>query len=117
MPQYTQAGRSLAVASPLGPDVLLLEAVTGEEALSTLFQFELELLAEAHAEIPFDKLLGQGMTVALRMPDESERFISGIVSRFRQGAEVRSRDGDQPFVRHRATVVPRLWLLTRRQQS
>ena len=63
MPKYTQADRPMAVATPLGADVLLLQEVSGTEAISRPFQFRLELLAESSSEVAFDQLLGQSVTV------------------------------------------------------
>ena len=117
MPGYLQSTSPLALATPLGEDVLLLEALTGHESISELFEFELDLLAVPDADIAFEKLLGQPATVTLRNPDEPLRYFNGIVSRFSQGAEVRGPDGHVTFVRYKATLVPELWLLTRNSRS
>ena len=86
MPKYSQANRPLSVTTPLGTDVLLLQRFSGEEAVSKLFCFELDLLAESTATVKFDAILGQGVTVTLVMPaDGSKRYFNGIVSRFSQG--------------------------------
>ena len=63
MPQYTQANRLMAVSTPLGTDVLLLQQVSGAEAVSRLFRFQLEFLAESSTDIAFDQILGQSVTV------------------------------------------------------
>ncbi|HXQ74630.1 MAG TPA: hypothetical protein VN844_29260, partial [Pyrinomonadaceae bacterium] len=63
MPGYTQANRPLAVATPLGDDVLLLVGFTGQESISQLFTFHLELLAENGTEVAFDKLLGERVVI------------------------------------------------------
>src|SRR5437660_11058818 len=110
MAQYTQAGRLMAVTTPLAADALLLEKFSGSEAISGLFRFQLDLLADAATAVPFDQVLGQPFTVALTLPDGSVRYFNGIVSRFSQGPQVRSIRGDATFVRYRAEVAPRLWL-------
>jgi uncharacterized protein involved in type VI secretion and phage assembly len=46
MGSYTQEGRLFRVDTPLGPDVLLFAGLSGEEGISRLFRFELELLAD-----------------------------------------------------------------------
>jgi type VI secretion system secreted protein VgrG len=117
MPPFTQASRPLSLATPLGPDVLLLETVRGSEAVSELFEFELELLADADTEVAFEQVLGRPATVTLRMPEGGERTLCGIVSHFSQGGMARGTAGGAAFIRYRATVVPRVWLLTRRRQS
>ena len=93
MPKYSQANRTLAVTTPLGTDVLLLQQFSGEEAVSRLFRFELDLLAESTATIAFDSILGQSVTVTLMMPDGSSRYFNGIVNRFSQGQQIPSAQG------------------------
>lgn len=117
MPRYTQAGRLLAVSTPLGPDVLLLERFVGTEAISEPFEYQLGLLAERDTEVAFDKLLGQPVTVAVAMPDGKHRYFNGIVNRVSQGSEVPGPFGGPTFVQYAATVVPKVWLLTRKTQS
>ncbi|HET6576488.1 MAG TPA: type VI secretion system tip protein TssI/VgrG, partial [Fimbriiglobus sp.] len=117
MPKYSQAGRLLAVTTPLGPDALLLARFAGTEALSELFEFRLDLLAERDTDVPFDKLLGQSATVALKRPDGSYRHFNGIVNRVSQGEMVSGPYGGQTFVRYAATVAPQVWLLTCKAQS
>jgi type VI secretion system secreted protein VgrG len=117
MPKYTQANRLLAVTTPLGTDVLLLRRFTGEEMVSGLFRFELDLLAESTTTIAFDAILGQGVTVAVAMPGVSKRYFNGIVSRFAQGPRIPSAQGGGTFTCYRAEVVPKLWTLARRRQS
>ena len=117
MPQYTQANRLMAVSTPLGTDVLLLQQVSGTEAVSRLFRFQLEFLAESSTDIAFDQILGQSVTVTLQMPDGSSRYLNGIVSKFSQGQQIPSPKGSAFFTRYQAEVVPQLWLLTRKAQS
>ncbi len=112
MPKYSQANRPLSVTTPLGTDVLLLQRFSGEEAVSKLFCFELDLLAESTATVKFDAILGQGVTVTLVMPaDGSKRYFNGIVSRFSQGGRSASAQGKRTFTHYRAEVVPQFWLL------
>ena len=117
MSAYTQANRPIAVSTPLGPDTLLLISVAGEEALSALFRFELEMLALARVSVPFDQVLGQSVTVTLELPDGSTRPINGIVSSFCQAEVVAGAQGQSTFIRYHAELVPRLWLLTKNFQS
>jgi uncharacterized protein involved in type VI secretion and phage assembly len=64
MPEFTQEGRPLAVTTPLGKDALLLVGFAGREAISELFSFELEVIAEDTTDVKFDAILGQKVTVA-----------------------------------------------------
>src|SRR5262245_60678677 len=109
MPQYTQAGRYLSVATPLGPDVLLLDSLTGQESISHLYRFDLELLAEPDADIAFEKVLAKPVAVAMQSGNGVVRYIHGMINGFGQGAEVRGPNGDVTFIRYRATVVPYFW--------
>jgi len=111
MPTYTQAERPLSVTTPLGPDVLLLVGVSGREALSELFRFELELLAENGVDIAFEKLLGQKVTARIRLTEQTNRYVSGVVCRVSQGGR------DETFTTYRIELVPQLWALTKRKQS
>jgi type VI secretion system secreted protein VgrG len=111
MPTYTQANRPLAVATPLGDDVLLLVSISGQEAISQLFNFHLEMLAENGTDIAFDKLLGQSIAVRLASSDGKTRFFNGICNRISQGHR------DHEFTYYRMEIVPQFWLLTRRAQS
>src|ERR1700726_3527407 len=111
MPTFTQAERLMHVATPLGPDVLLLAGFSGREAISTLYTFQIDLLAENKTEIAFDKLLGQAISVGLKLPKGKQRYFTGICSRLSEGKR------DTTFTHYRMEVVPALWLLTRRVQS
>ncbi|MGE3806027.1 MAG: type VI secretion system Vgr family protein [Gemmataceae bacterium] len=117
MSTFTQADRSLSVATPLGPDAFLLERLVGHEGVSTLFRFQLDLLADANTSIPFHKVLGQKMIVTLKHAHGKNRHFSGICSELRQGAIVRGDLGNPELIRYHAELVPPLWLLTRRVQS
>jgi type VI secretion system secreted protein VgrG len=101
----------MRVTTPLGPDALLLVGLSGQEGLSRLFEFRLEVLAENETPVPFEQLLGQKVTVELGTPAEAVRYISGICCRVGQGGR------DQTFTAYHLEVVPQLWFLTRIAQS
>jgi type VI secretion system secreted protein VgrG len=106
MATYTQENRLIAIDTPLGEDVLLLRAFTAHEGISQLFSFDLDLLSET-SSIPFDKIVGQRVTISVVLADGEKRYINGFVSRFAQSG------GDARFSSYRAEVVPWLWFLTR----
>jgi type VI secretion system secreted protein VgrG len=114
---YSQAGRLMALTTPLGADKLLLEKLTGFEAISELFRFDLDVLAPQTDPLAFDKLLGQSATVAIQLPDGSSRYLNGIVRRLSEGARVPGPLGEATFLRYHLELVPKLWLLTLRSQS
>jgi type VI secretion system secreted protein VgrG len=84
---------------------------TGHEAVSQLFTFQLDLLAENQRQVPFEKLLGQMITVELELPAGQRRRFHGLVSRVSQG------ERDFSFTSYRVEMVPQLWLLTNKAQS
>lgn len=115
--KFTQAGRMVRVRfSQLGEDDLLLDQFNGTEAVSELFCFDLELLAELPlaAGLSFAKVVGQPITVTCALPEGGERKWHGLVRRFHRGLPVQGPDGALSFVRFRAEMVPHLWLLTKR---
>src|SRR5947209_6832800 len=114
---YSQSGRMMALQTPLGADKLLLETLTGVEALSELFRFELTVLCLTTDSWAFDQLLGQSVTVQLEQPGGSMRAINGIVSRIGQADRVPGALGEETFVRYVLEVVPKLWLLSLNQNT
>ena len=106
-----KAARPFTVGTPLGADLLLLTGLSGTEAISQLFSFQLELLAPNGQAVPFDKLLGQPFVVTLSLPGRQDRYFSGICASFSEGTRGRS------YTTYRADVVPALWLLTKVHQS
>lgn len=105
---YTQDHRLIAVDTPLGKDVLLLQEITGYEGISRLFSYDLNLLAHENDSISFKDIVGQKISITLHLPDGTPRYISGYVSRFTQG-----ETDERMFTHYHAEVVPWLWFLTR----
>jgi type VI secretion system secreted protein VgrG len=105
---YTQANRLIAIDTPLGKDVLLLQSLSGHEEISRLFSFELEVLAHDNDSISFKNMVGQNVTLTIQLPNGTSRYLNGYVSRFAQGAT-----DERFFTHYTAQVVPWLWFLTR----
>jgi type VI secretion system secreted protein VgrG len=103
---YTQDNRLLALATPLGADVLLLQGFSGHEGISRLFSFHLDLFSENNS-ISFKDIVGQNVTISVTLADQSLRYFNGFVSRFAQ------RGADARFTHYQMEVVPSLWFLTR----
>jgi type VI secretion system secreted protein VgrG len=103
---FQQATRSLNLATPLGEDALQLTGFQGEEELSRLFQFRLELFS-SDSKVAAEDIIGVNVTFSVDYDDGSRRFFNGFVQRFVAG------DEDVKGVRaYRAEVVPWLWFLT-----
>ncbi len=105
-PNYKQAGRLLELSTPLGTDVLLLQSLEGEETISQLFSFRLHLLS-LKADIKFEDIISQPVSIAIRMGKDKKRYIHGQVSQFAQTRK------DDRFVHYEMEVVPAFWFLTR----
>jgi type VI secretion system secreted protein VgrG len=69
------------------------------------------MIAENGTDVAFDKLLGQKILVRFNLPDDQERYFSGICKRVTQG----ERGTD--FTSYAMEVVPQFWTLTKKAQS
>src|SRR5947209_567598 len=115
-PTFTNRERPLQITTPLGEDALFITSLRAEEAVSKLFHFEAELVADGNDTVAFERILGQSVTISLRLHDGTVRYFNGVVQRFTQGdRDVASED--TTFLRFRADIVPELWFLTRRRQT
>src|ERR1700760_3151766 len=65
---WTQDGRLIALETPLGKDKLLLTSLAGEEAISNLFAYELEMLSGDHAIQP-ESLIGRSVKIVITTED------------------------------------------------
>ena len=83
MSVYVQDNLKLQVTTPLGDNKLLLRAFRGEERISGLFQFALEMVSEDNA-IDFSAIVGKPLTVTLNLADGAKHYLNGIVGRFVQ---------------------------------
>src|SRR4051794_18025648 len=111
MSTYVQADRPMTITTPLGQDDLLLVGFEGHEAISQLFDFHLDLIAENATPIAFEKLLGQKVTIHLTLISGKKRHFSGICKRVGQGTR------DNTFTAYWMEVVPQFWFLSKRAQS
>lgn len=83
----------------------------GEEGISRLFGFTIDIAAENDA-LDFDTIVEKSATLVLHDADGGvARNINGIVVRVEQ------RETRQRFTSYQAVLVPRLWLLTGRNDS
>jgi type VI secretion system secreted protein VgrG len=103
---FAQTDRPLKIATPLGADDFLVTAVRGREAISELFQFEVEAAWQKDSPLDFAALLGQKVTVTISVRD-GKRYFNGMV------AGITQEGRDRLFTHYRITIVPFLWLLTR----
>ncbi|MCA9049684.1 MAG: type VI secretion system tip protein VgrG, partial [Planctomycetaceae bacterium] len=106
MVEISQEKRPIGVETPLGKDKLVLTAFSGEEHLSGLFSFDLQMLSN-EASIKPDQIVGKAVDFYVNYQDGSKRWFNGFVSRF-----VYAGGGDRAHM-YRAQAVPWLWFLTK----
>jgi type VI secretion system secreted protein VgrG len=104
-PGFTQENLLFTVHSPLGENQLLFKNLQGEEQLSGLFHFQLELLSP-NSRLDFNDILGKPLTVQIQFAPEHTRYLNGIVTRFAQAST------DSRFTTYYANIRPWLWQLT-----
>ena len=98
--------RSIVAHTPLGGQIGFKQ-MTGSEGLSTLFEFDVELVAD-HFNVDLNSLLGKSLTVEMQTLSGS-RYLDGMVTR----CELVGRENaSSRYYIYRATVRPWLWYLT-----
>jgi type VI secretion system secreted protein VgrG len=107
---YTQANRPIRVETVLGPDVLLLEGVSGVEGVSTPFSFGLDLVSDDDA-VAAAGLLRTPAVVTLTLSTGEERVFHGLIRRFVQEGR------DEELTTYQAEIVPWLWFLSLSRES
>ncbi|HEY8290583.1 MAG TPA: type VI secretion system tip protein TssI/VgrG [Acetobacteraceae bacterium] len=107
MDAYSQDQRLLQIDTVLGKDHVILVSLQGEDRISALFAYDIEIASTDPAIRP-DDILGTAATLLIHDRTGAHATINGIVSRFGVGA----RDG-RGLVRYRMRLVPALWFLTR----
>jgi type VI secretion system secreted protein VgrG len=76
MASYKQSGRLMKFSSPLGEDVLLIEALKGSEKISHLYDFQADLLAAAGTEIDPKDIIGAKVTVEIALLEvQGTRYV------------------------------------------
>ncbi|MER3430669.1 MAG: hypothetical protein C4324_06430 [Blastocatellia bacterium] len=113
----TQQNRLLSLSTPLAYDHLLIKRLRAYEAISQLFQYEIEALHEetdagaSPTVIDPQRVIGQPMVVHAKQLDGASRYFHGICTRFVQGTR------NERFTKYQIIVRPRVWLLTQIHQS
>ncbi len=96
--------------------------LTGEENISGLYSFDLELLSE-DPEITFEDMIGKGCIITIQSMNHTEedgsfsddlvhdRFIHGIVCSFSLA------DEGEKFTTYHVSIVPKIWPMLHRVNS
>jgi type VI secretion system secreted protein VgrG len=102
---FSQTEQLLSISTPLGDDKLILRSIRGEERLSGLFHFHLEMQSE-ESSLDFSQIVGKSVTASMKLADGTSRYVNGIVGRFVQSGS------DARFTTYFAELHPWLWLLS-----
>jgi type VI secretion system secreted protein VgrG len=101
---FVQTALRTQITTPLGPDKLLVRSYRGEESISGLFRYDLELYSE-DAALDMSRIVGQAATLKIQLSNGSFRSVNGIVGRFAQAGR------DKRFTTYLVELHPWLWLL------
>ncbi len=100
----TQLHRDVAIGTPLGDDVLLLQKFLATEKLGGMFCYELDLFSESR-QVSADQIVGKNISVRV-LCDGGVRFFNGYVRDFTCISSAKQ------LSEYKATAVPWLWFLT-----
>jgi type VI secretion system secreted protein VgrG len=102
---FVQGASPFLVSTPLGADKVLLKSFEGEEQISGLFRYTLELLSEDDS-LDFTQIVGKNATLTIALPSGDTQYVNGIVGRFVQAGH------SARFTTYFADLHPWFWLLT-----
>ncbi|MDY4339804.1 type VI secretion system tip protein TssI/VgrG [Xanthomonas sp. LF07-6] len=99
--------RRVTIKTALG-EALQFRQLRGEETLSSLYSFEIDLLSEER-DIDPKALLGKSATVEIETEGGGKRYLDGLVTRFGMQGQ------DHRLYSYHLRLQPWLWVATRRQ--
>lgn len=102
---WTQDQRLLEIETSLGKDKLLLTSLAGEEAISELFSYDVEMLS-TDLSISAERLIGDKVKLVIAPDDATTCTIHGMVAEWRAGPVIH-----RELRQYRARLVPWLWYL------
>jgi type VI secretion system secreted protein VgrG len=105
MAGYQQTASPILISTPLGEDKVLLKSLQGEEQISGLFHYTLELVSEDD-QLNFSSIVGQSVTVTFALPGGDSQYVNGVVGKFVQAGRT------ERLTTYFADLYPWLWLLT-----
>jgi type VI secretion system secreted protein VgrG len=104
MTQFVQGTSPILIDTPFGADKLMVKRFHGEETISGLFQFTLEMISESNS-LSFAEIMGKKVTLTLQLEGGGKQYLNGVVGRFMQAGK------DARFTTYFAEVHPWLWFL------
>lgn len=105
MAAFVQTALPVQITTPFGANKLLVRSYSGEEAISGLFRYQLELYSQ-DADLDFSQIVGKSATLQIQLADGSWQYFNGLVSRFTQAGR------DSLFTTYLAELRPWVWMLT-----
>lgn len=105
---YHQRARLVTIESALGRDALVVERLSGREAVSECFQLEVDCVAPS-AQFELKTLIGEPLTLRLMQASGDTRVWHGYATR----ASMLGSDGG--MARYRVVLSPWLTLLSQRR--
>ncbi|MCD0502839.1 type VI secretion system Vgr family protein [Bordetella petrii] len=104
--------RTVVARTPLPPEMLAFRGMVGHEALSQLYELEVDLVSPSHS-LDMKQLLGKPLTLDIEAAG-GIRYLTGHITR----CKLAGREGPTSrLYRYRATVRPWLWYLTQTSDS
>lgn len=100
----------LQLKTPFGEGALQLQRISGDEYISGLFRYHLQMTSNED-DLDFSAIVGKQVTVSIMMADGTKRYINGYVARFAHAGNTLD------YTYYFAEVVPWLWILTLTQNS
>jgi type VI secretion system secreted protein VgrG len=111
MATWNRSKALLTMTSALPADTLIPVSLSAHEALSTPFQFNVEVVCQQDSADP-NKLLNQPACVTLQADGAPIRYFHGIVQTVVSGSPVRGQSGAASYRVFHLTLVPRLWFMS-----
>lgn len=100
--------RWFSLHTPLGQDVLIPTGVTGYEAVSSLFWFEITAVAKRSSDVSAKELVGKEITLQISRTGCEDRSIHGLVVALSSGAVTQT-----DYRLYQLTIAPKVWILGR----
>lgn len=114
--------RKMRLTTPLGEGGLFLTKLTGQEEISGLFSFELNVKSPRRNPVSFDDLIGKDIRVDMELPSASfaQALTSGKLPQLKTRRfcglvqEISDLYRDASYCYYRLTMKPRFWLWTQK---
>jgi type VI secretion system secreted protein VgrG len=107
----SQHKRLISITTPLGENVLYISTFQGEERISGLFNYQLDLFS-TRLDLTAQDLLGKQVTWQIQQDAQPIRYFNGFITQCNAGAVIQHN-----YRSYTVTISPWLWFLTQTQNS